>query len=524
MELSQHTIYFILSPPAAVSSILIGLLAWSQRESRGAKAFTAFMVLVTGWNITYFFELVTPTPEQTLLWARIGYLFITTCPVALFLFVIQFFGKDQWMRRGLILVMLALPIITNFLVWHPTYYRLIWQEYAFIPVEPGYLPIQIVEYGGWFWVSASYTYILTTISILLMIRYVFVSSTLFRQQAMWIFIASLFPLIFNLVYIFKLIPGFTKDFTPITFSFSGILIALAIFRYKLFDLSPIGREVIIEEIEDGFINIDRLERIVDMNPAAAKIFQVKIKDLIGKQIQALLPNWNTLLPQNTTDNMENTLILEHGEKKSHYDLKITTHQDGHRKDFGTIILLRDITERVLLLQEVQQLAIYDSLTNVFNRRHFFQIAEKLVAQSIRYHRPVSILMLDLDHFKKVNDQYGHTVGDRVLQHFASQCIQNIRSSDIIARFGGEEFIILLPETNERNALMMAERLRQQVAETPTRWDAQSIQITVSIGLACFKPSASPVTLDTLIEQADQALYAAKEKGRNQTVSAAESLK
>ncbi|HKJ26791.1 MAG TPA: diguanylate cyclase, partial [Anaerolineales bacterium] len=466
-------------------------------------------------------ELLASTPELTLIWAKVTYLFITTAPVAFFLFATHFFWKDKWLRPKLIPILFIIPAITNLMLWVPNFTSLIWREIAFKIVTPRFLILQIVQYGNWFWVNSIYIYTLTFISMILMLIFIFRSSTLYRQQSLWILLSIVFPAVFNIVYIFRLIPWLQKDFTPISFSLSGIMVSMGIFRYRLFDLTPMARDVIIDKISDGFIISDRFDRIVDMNPAAAQIFQVEVENILGKQTHTLLSDWDKISDQNTLEQFDYTIQTEENGQTFHHELKVSKLQNKRNLYLGKIVLLRDVTERVQLLEEVQQLAMQDSLTKIFNRRHFFELAQRILSQSIRYHWPVSLLIMDIDHFKSINDTYGHSVGDHVLQRFAALCAGNLRQSDIFARFGGEEFIILMPETAEKNAAMAARRLLKQIAETPIEWKDQQFSITVSIGAASLNAGAAPIRLDALIEKADQALYAAKQNGRNQVAFASE---
>jgi diguanylate cyclase (GGDEF)-like protein len=134
-------------------------------------------------------------------------------------------------------------------------------------------------------------------------------------------------------------------------------------------------------------------------------------------------------------------------------------------------------------------------------------------RSQRTHQPFSCLMLDLDHFKAINDSHGHPIGDLVLQEFAKRSRSCIREADIIGRYGGEELLIFLPETDIEIALQVAERLRKSIADTPIRISDKELQITVSIGVS--KRDENAPELQTLIARADQAMYVAKHKGRNQ---------
>ena len=172
-------------------------------------------------------------------------------------------------------------------------------------------------------------------------------------------------------------------------------------------------------------------------------------------------------------------------------------------------------ENARLFGEVQRLAITDPLTGLHNRRHFFELAEHEFDRVRRYKHPLSAIMLDFDHFKKVNDTYGHAVGDQVLQTVAVRCRENLREVDILGRYGGEEFAILLPETASPVAQQTAERLRQCVAEASVLTDGGPVAVTISLGVAGLTPDTPD--LASLLDHADSAMYVAKQAGRNRVV-------
>ena len=171
-------------------------------------------------------------------------------------------------------------------------------------------------------------------------------------------------------------------------------------------------------------------------------------------------------------------------------------------------------ENSRLFDEVQQLAITDPLTQIFNRRRFFELADQEFGRSLRYGRPLSIIMIDIDHFKRINDTYGHVIGDQVLQQVARICTQNIRHNDILARYGGEEFVILTPETTAQEALVTCERLRSEVDNGPFATSFGPIHITISLGVVdMVQPCKS---FEELLDRSDQAMYSSKQKGCNLT--------
>jgi diguanylate cyclase (GGDEF)-like protein len=178
-----------------------------------------------------------------------------------------------------------------------------------------------------------------------------------------------------------------------------------------------------------------------------------------------------------------------------------------------LVFLKDNTENHFLFdgdffRSLAQLASTDLLTTTWNRRHFEQAVEGEIQRSSRYGHPVTMLLLDIDHFKRVNDTFGHTVGDQVIREVAN-CIRSvIRLSDSLTRWGGEEFIILMPNTGLSSAAVLAERIRESIATH----DFEGIgPVTASLGLAEYLPSGSQ---EEWLDRADRAMYRAKDKGRN----------
>jgi diguanylate cyclase (GGDEF)-like protein len=166
-----------------------------------------------------------------------------------------------------------------------------------------------------------------------------------------------------------------------------------------------------------------------------------------------------------------------------------------------------------LYQEVQTQAITDSLTGLFNRRGFFEIGEREIERARRYRHPLAAIMFDIDHFKNINDLFGHNVGDKTLVETTARCSQKLRKVDIFGRYGGEEFALLLPETQPAEAFTLAERLRSAVSQ-PIAAGKAILVVTISIGVAALQDHTS--NLHELLECADRALYKAKEAGRNST--------
>lgn len=199
---------------------------------------------------------------------------------------------------------------------------------------------------------------------------------------------------------------------------------------------------------------------------------------------------------------------------NHVSNSFTTKQVHLVQAFANQVAI--VIENARLFERVEKLAITDPLTGLLNRRYFFELFENEVERAKRYHLPFSILLMDIDHFKLVNDYHGHQVGDQVLQKTALKIKDCLREVDVLARYGGEEFIALLPNTDPEQALLSAERLRCVIENMLFETTTDTLKITLSLGVAGFDLAQSG-SVDVLLAHADKALYQAKQLGRNQVV-------
>ncbi len=187
--------------------------------------------------------------------------------------------------------------------------------------------------------------------------------------------------------------------------------------------------------------------------------------------------------------------------------------------FHALVIVQDVTglaDAMAALRrardEARQRAAIDGLTGVANRGHFLELAGRSIAAARRHHRALSLLMLDVDRFKAINDTHGHAAGDAVLMSLVSVCSRGLREGDLVGRLGGDEFAVLLPETPADLAGQVASRLHDALAAAGGAWEGQRLPLEVSVGVASLKPEGD--TLDALLGRADEALYQAKRSGRN----------
>ena len=189
-------------------------------------------------------------------------------------------------------------------------------------------------------------------------------------------------------------------------------------------------------------------------------------------------------------------------------------QNGDHLKIGSVIFkfITGGNAESLYHEEIYRMAIVDGLTEVPNRRYFEEFLERELARAIRYQRPLALAVIDADHFKQVNDNYGHLAGDYVLRLMARVARETTRREELFARYGGEEFVLVMPEKSAEHAHQYAEKLRNLIEGTHFEFDGETISVTVSIGLANLTPEIRSVS--GFVQAADTALYEAKSRGRN----------
>ena len=278
----------------------------------------------------------------------------------------------------------------------------------------------------------------------------------------------------------------------------------------------------LENVQDGVLLLDADLRATFMNRKVRQFWE------IDEQDAAVRPPYESLITRKrrATDPNSSAKELASFAGKRVAEVRAGDHvrdlqtPDDRRirahctnmADGGRMITYCDISDLVRNTQVLERLATTDPLTGVYNRRHFLTALEAEWSRFQRYYRSVSVLMVDIDHFKNVNDSYGHAVGDEAIKAVANACVDGKRKSDLVGRVGGEEFAILLPETSLSRAKHVAERIRKKIAMQILRADHESFRITASIGVA--EAFVGMPAADALMRAADQALYGAKAQGRN----------
>ncbi len=490
------------------------LIMWSRRRMRGGMALILLSLAFAEWNFCLGFEYASVTRELDIFWSKLAYIGTVSAPVLFLIFSIQYTDESMGISPMLMGILWLIPLITFGMAITNDYHGLLWS--AVLP-NPDRYPVRYLYYHGiWFWIAIIYFYLCLVTGTVLLIFDAIRQQHVYRQQAIAILIGVPIPWITNILYISGNSPLPGVDLSPIFFSVTGLVLAVGIYRFQLFNLLPIARNRIIEELQDGLIVLDPRGRIVDMNPMASKMLHQDAQTSIGKLARDVFPDLVKYLEQ-PADQAD---VLIQGETQNWLELRISSIFDSTGLMTGRMLILRDISSRKKVEEELkaksrelEKLAITDVLTGLNNRRYSNQVFELELERAHQSGLPLSIGLLDIDHFKKVNDKYGHHTGDEILKEIASELFSATRYMDMVGRLGGDEFFLLFKNTELSSATHAMERLRQHVEAK--KFAALPNPITFSAGVILCRMDE---TADEAMHRVDKLLYQAKRSGRNRVLS------
>lgn len=670
----DYTPYAAALHITAIVAAGVAVMLARRKRTPGSLALALLMAAVTEWAFASGMEAASVGFSQKILWARLEYLGAVSTPTLFMVFTLEYHQVKRFLTRAYLSAYAILPLVGLVMALTNKWHNLIWN--GFTPGPAGTNSI-IYGHGAGFYILIAYDYAVVMVGVWVMLRTWLNSSKLDRRQTIIILLSALLPILTGLAYAFdlNLFPGL--DVTPISFLGTGLILALGLLQYRLFELTPVARHLLMETMNDGFLVLDDKDRIVDINPMAEGILAVPAKSALGQPIADVLQSWGPLLKSiQETGELQAEILSRENPPRSH-DLKVkslfndknqligrlfafrdvtryrqTENQLAHQNEELRIIerinlaitagldmqqtiktlheqcshvapidlfyvalydeerslvtvplhyergryqtgTLRDINERpgtigkvirtrqtlylhdtflavtgplnpnleverraksylgiplmvrtkvvgVMSIQnyrsnayredqihmleriavhaaiaienarlyaEVQRLAIIDELTGIYNYRGLMELGAREVERARRFNHPLSILFFDIDNFRNFNNTYSHTAGNVVLQTIVQHGRSVLRSVDVFARFGGDEFVALLPETDLAGAEVIARRLADEIAATPIQTSYGNLNVSVSVGVANLT-IATP-DLSALIERANQAEHEAK---------------
>jgi len=655
--------------------VFVAFLASRKQNLPGAGALVLWMCAVAQWNFASAIEVGAVGIAQKVMWAKIEYLGSLSAPTLFLIFAIDYSQRTRWLTRQNIILFFSVLAISMCFVATNEWHHLIWTGFTPSPVGENLI---IYEHGVGFYILVAFAYFTSLIGIAILLITYYDSRQPYRPQMGLLLVSCFIPFAASISYgLGFYLPGL--DLTPISFSFSGLLLSLSIIRYHLFDLVPIARHWVIEEMSDSIIILDTQHQLVDINPAAEHLLGITAEEALGKPAEQILSNWPPLLERYRDLEHTQAEISLPEDPPRYFDLRITPLFDRKKKLTGRLIVFRDVTrhketeatlaryaeemgiinrinlaitsgldlDRVLktlheqcsqvvpidtfyvalydpsislvniplyyengqyqdcpsrdiqdhpgiignviksrktlylhdttqhitrpvfrpasqpgkptnsyvgipltvreqvigvmsiqsntanaysgdqirlleriaiqaaiaienarLYSEEQRLAIVDELTGIYNYRGLQELGTREVERARRFDHPLSALFFDVDDFRNFNNIYSHAIGNIVLQTIVQRSRTVLRSVDILSRYGGDEFVALLPETDLANAKAVARRLVEEIAAAPISTSYGDLNVTISVGVTLL--ASSMPDLAALIDSANQAEHHAKQ--------------
>ncbi len=493
-----------------VLDIIFVIFATTRKDSKRSIYFTTFTACIFIYSLGYLLEILSTTPESAMTALIVENAGIPVIAPFFFITTLSLF-KERYLKTWMISGILFYGAIIFGCVFTNNYHHLYYSSVEMVYNGTSYYlslgkgPIYIIQQ------IVSITFLFITYGVLLQ-RFVTGGKKLQNQMIYYIF-GSFLGFSGNILNLSGVIPS-GVDPTPFAITIGVGIVLIDVMKYKLLDIVSISSNMAIESMDDSVIVLESDWCFLFCNKSAKMLFP-SLGKFLGMEPVSQAEGWPPeLLKCNEAGQVTFNRRNEESGAISTYRANISKINSRKGKLFGWSIVIRDITDLTQLMKQLEQYATIDPLTNIFNRRHFINIANSELVKAKRQNIYLGLIIYDLDDFKKVNDTYGHAAGDYVLSCSANAVKSQLRSYDVFARYGGEEFVIFTPCDNMEGFISFATRLCNVIRECEIVYEGINIPITASFGAVQIPPGQS---LDTAMLEADKALYRAKDKHRGQVV-------
>lgn len=495
------------------SAVLMTMVLYTaiRRRSPITWPFIGLLTANACYSFGYAWELNSVHTQGMLAWTRLEYLGIIAIPIFWLLVAARFSGRTRWLSKPLLGGMIGFSFLTLALNWTSPLHRLYYRSIGVSSAGP--FPLLLTEKGPFYWIFQVYMNLALVTGTIFLVGALLRAPAAYRRQALVMVIGALVPWLGYAVYIFGLTP-YGIDAGPFGLILTGPIFAVGLFRFRLLDLVPVAREAVFLGMTEGVIVLDEANRIIDSNPAARRLFPGLGQAAVGNPAEEVLgryPAAGGLLNKGAEPGAE--IEVEIDGRRRYYQVRLAPIRNRRGRVICRAMSFNDSTEQTVLRQRLFSLAATDELTGAANRRAFMEQGRRELARAKRGGHALSLIILDLDHFKTINDRWGHAAGDAALVEACRRFRAGLRAADTLGRHGGEEFAVLLPETPPAQGLQAAERLRAALAGSPlSLGEDKSVAITASFGVAGLDRVADEA-IEDLVRAADKAMYQAKASGR-----------
>jgi len=517
-----------VNPPAvllwisAAIAAAVAWLTWRRRTVAGALALSGLMLAVVEWALSSGLEAASVRLAVKIFFAKAEYLGSSFAAPLFLIFALTYSHQQNWLKRSNLFLLGSVPVIMTLLAWSNEWHHLIWT--SIVPAPTPGSTLYIYHHGIAFYLLVAYIYLCNAAAVIVLYRSYLHSPSIYRRQVDVVILGALIPWVGSFIYIFNLLPIPGLDITPIAFALTGLVLAGGILSYQFLNLAPIARDAIIDQLREGILVLDDQNRVMDMNPAALKLFDLS-KVPAGTDCSIIFQKWPQVV-EALVLRSEKPAEIQLGPASAKYvDIRLVPIHGRKERVSGYLATLQDISERKSIeatleaqTRELERQAITDDLTGLYNRRYTNEVLTREFQRSERHRSPLSLALFDVDNFKLINDQYGHACGDEALRVIARELRAGLRATDIAARMGGDEFLIIFLETDPARAWIGLERLRARLAAIELdQVPGGRLQMTISGGLTSWFSGDTP---DDALKRTDSLLYEAKDAGKDRILQSA----
>jgi diguanylate cyclase (GGDEF)-like protein len=523
----QVSIYTAIYLIACAVSLVAAAFAWPRRATPGGTWIFYGLCAAALWTLGDALDSSSLAVGEHIFWSQFGDIGALALPMLLLLFSIEYTGMRK-PSRWLVGVLAGSSVLGMVAVFTNGLHHLFWTGFSRSPVAPTLL---VFHHGALYWALTAWAYAILAIASAILIGFATRNRDVYRYQSLAVVAAIVVPAASEIVYDFApyALPGIDPS---IALAFSATFLTVAMVQFKFLDLIPFARDLLVEHLDDAVLVFDAEQRLIDTNPEARALLGLGERRWAGMPADVALAKWPEALAAIGAGEGDVEVPLR-GPDGRDYRLSVRRVVDSAGTATGTVAVARDITEfmeaqlalheantrlheRIIEIEDLHDVlreqAVRDPLTGLFNRRYFDETLERELGRARRENYPVSVVMIDADGFKRINDTHGHAAGDQMMRCLGLELHGHIRAGDMPCRYGGDEFVMVLPNTPLDVAAQRADQMRQHIADLSVDWNRWGEPMTISAGIAEFPTHGA--TAELVLTAADKAVYQAKASGRN----------
>jgi diguanylate cyclase (GGDEF)-like protein/PAS domain S-box-containing protein len=533
----QWAIFAVILILNAIAAVVLAVMVLRRRNAPGGMTAAVMFFALSVWTLAYAMITISNDMPSKIFWLRVENIGILSVPILWFTFAIEYTLKEKRFHLIWRILLWVIPLTSLFFLLSSNWFHLYYQ--ALTPMETNGTGPLIITRGSWYPVQLVVAYGSLAAGFLLMLWTMFRLRDLYRRQLIFLLIGLVVPVLVNLFYQYgkNLFPEFyiPVDLTPISLTITAGFVSVGVFGLRMFDLVPIARNLVLESLPELVLVVDAYNRVLDANRTALAWFGKSSGDVIGKNLMDIFKLWPGLASRflNTSELSEEIEIPGNPPRTLEMLISPIFNKSGDIE--GKVIVARDISARktieneakranqALKLQlaeietlriQLQEQAVRDSLTGLYNRRHMAFLLDQAVEKTQQRDAIFSVAAVALDDFERINEKFGHKCGDVVLLACANRLDKKVKSNEVLCRYGGAKFVVLLPGLDQEQAIHRAKEWQDAISEKTIEYEGETLpEITISVGVSTFPKGG--IESEALLRAADRALYEAKSRGHNQ---------